>query len=114
MDVEQMEQLGDKGLRYYNSLREFYDHPDMMAILDYIIRYNTEEMKHSGIEDEEKFNQTVRRRGYMIVKGLYEANVKRLHEGECNPIPLYFPDDKEIGEAIKEEHSELEILTREK
>ena len=107
MNEELMEKLGDRGFKYYNSLREFYDEPERMNILNYIIRYAAEELAFLGIEDEKDFKERVRLRGYAIVKKLYDLNIRRLHEGK-NSVPLRFPTDEQIREKIREKYSNLE------
>lgn len=108
MDEEIMECLGDKGFRCYNSLREFYDEPDRIQILEYIIRYAAEELNFLGVDDDKKFSEIARLRGYLIVKELYDANIERLNSGECSSVPLRFPSDEEIRAAIRKNYAGLE------
>ena len=107
MNEEAMDKLGDKGYRYYNCLREFYDEPDRLRILDYIIRYATEELCFAGIEDDKTFFERVRIRGYTVVKKLYDANINRLYEGK-DVLPLRFPTTEQIRERIRDKYSNLE------
>jgi hypothetical protein len=107
MNEEAMDKLGDKGYKYYNSLREFYDEPDRLKILDYIIRYATEELCFAGTDDDKAFFERVRLRGYAVVKKLYDANINRLYEGK-GVLPLRFPSTEQIRERIRSKYSDLE------
>ena len=41
--------LEEKGLKIYNSLREFYDEPDRREFLEYVIKYTEMEAEFLGI-----------------------------------------------------------------
>lgn len=108
MDGKMMEWLGDKGFRYYNCLREFYDAPERMEILDYIVRYATEESVFLGADDEHKFREIARRRGYIVAKQLYEENVQRLRAGNAIPALLNLPTNEQIREELQKKYESLE------
>lgn len=93
-----LEQMGEEGVRYYNSLREFYDLPDRMDLLLYVIDYSLFEAEQKGVA----FDKMVRKVGYETVKSLYEKNIRALNEGKETPVPLELNLKKFLLELRKE------------
>ena len=93
-----LEQMGEEGVKYYNSLREFYDLHDRMDLLLYVIDYSLFEAEQRGVA----FDKMVRKVGYETVKSLYERNIENLRQGREVPVPLELTLKKFLLELRKE------------
>lgn len=89
--------MKDWGIAYYNRLREFYDVPDRLSLLEYIIQYAEMETLVLGkkLKDKNFLVEKISIKAYNTLKQLYESCVKQLYINAPLPI-ITIPSEQEI------------------